>query len=229
MPLFWHKPGAGRTRNPDIWPGRSYEAIAYARKGTKVLQLKGKPDIITTAPPTHKMKLSHPSAKHPDILLDLLKRSAQMGDKILDPMCGSGMTAVACEHPDLKSLKLDWLIADQEEEFTNLALWNLGVGYYSIIGSSEPVDPATQLSPQEKAILSAEQWERDHPPTEESALPSDFRVLIPGSNQWKEYWKRHPEQQADMIQWKNRTTEPDEITHTGAGSGSVVNFNVSNV
>ena len=199
MPLFWHKRGAGRTRNPDIWPGRSYEAIAYARKGNKILQLKGKPDIIQTAAPTRKMKLSHPSAKHPDIIKDLIMRSAVKHDKVLDPMAGSGMTGVACEHPDLKSLKLDWQLIEMSEEFVNLAIWNLGRGYYSIIGEDSPAEPA--LSAEEKAKITYDQWERDHP-AQETYLPDDFRELEICSAEWKEYWKAHPEMQADMLDWK---------------------------
>ena len=76
MPLIWHKSvGSGFTRAPDVWPGRTYEPIAYARKGRKALVKKGAPDVITTRAPIASMKKGHPSAKHPDIYLELIKRS----------------------------------------------------------------------------------------------------------------------------------------------------------
>ena len=37
-------------------------------------------------------------------------------------------------------------------------------------------------------------------------LPSTFRVIRIGSNEWIEYWKEHPEQQLEMLEWKNFIT-----------------------
>ena len=34
-------------------------------------------------------------------------------------------------------------------------------------------------------------------------LPSTFKVIKIGSNEWIEYWKEHPEQQLEMLEWKN--------------------------
>jgi len=37
-------------------------------------------------------------------------------------------------------------------------------------------------------------------------LPSTFKVIKIGSNEWIEYWKEHPEQQLEMLEWKNFIT-----------------------
>jgi len=34
-------------------------------------------------------------------------------------------------------------------------------------------------------------------------LPDTFKVIKIGSNDWIWYWKEHPEQQEEMLQWKN--------------------------
>lgn len=135
MPLIWYKQGAHRTRNPDVWPGRSYEPIAYARKGSKILIRKGGPDVIITPAPWNKLKKSHKSAKHPDIYYELLKRSCMPGDRVLDPMGGSGMSMVAAEalRP---THKLDWHYIEKSQNFCNLAMTNVIRGYSNLIGEA---------------------------------------------------------------------------------------------
>ena len=131
MPLIWYKQGAHRVRTPKIWPGRSYEPIAFARKGAKDLCWLGAPDCIITQAPTPAMKGSHMAGKHPDVYLNLLKRSAFPGDKILDPMAGTGMSGVACEV--LRAThQLDFVLIEEKEEFCRLAISNLVKGYSNI-------------------------------------------------------------------------------------------------
>lgn len=143
MPIFWHKIGAHRTRSPEKWPGRSYEAIAYARKGRKDLVARGVPDIIATTPPSPKLKASHPSAKHPDVMRNLIKRSAMPGDWVLDPMCGSGMTGVAAE-TFRPSHELRWLEIEKEETWRDLALANVIKGYPNLILKDQKEDAAEE-------------------------------------------------------------------------------------
>jgi len=179
IPLIWYKQGAHVTRNPDTRPGRSYEPVAYGRKGNKVLSKKGVPDVIITPAPPPSLKQSHSTAKHPDVMIDLLRRSAMPGDKILDPMAGSGMTGVACEVLNATH-KLDWVLIEKEKEFRDLAIMNLVKGYHNLI--TEPTQPRASY---------------ELPP-----LPEDFRELEPGSSDWKRYWKAHPEKQGEMLEWK---------------------------
>jgi hypothetical protein len=186
MPLIWYKQGSHTVRNPEIWPGRSYEPIAFARKGAKKLIALGAPDVIITPAPTPSIKGIHPSAKHPDIYLELLKRSAYPGDRVLDPMCGSGMAAVAAE-AYRASKKLDWWMIEEKQSFRELALENVIKGYSQII-NKEPIDrPVEQVQITEY---------------EEAPLTEDFRTLRPGSSDWMRMWKSHPEQQDDMLAWK---------------------------
>ena len=135
IPIIWHKQGAHRTREPERWPGRSYEPIAFARKGNKRLVRLGAPDVIITPAPSPAIKQSHPSAKHPDVMLDLLKRSAFPGDRVLDPMAGSGMVGVAAEVLRLTH-QLDWTLIEEKEEFTRLSIANCVKGYSKIILSA---------------------------------------------------------------------------------------------
>ena len=175
IPILWHKQGAHRTRNPEIWPGRCYEPIAYARKGSKPLFKQGAADIISTSPPSPTLKQDHPSAKHPDIYIELLRRSAYPGDKVLDPMGGSGMAGVACEYLRTE-LGLDWTMIEEKETFRDLMLMNLIKGYENIV----------------KFKYTA---------------PTDFRELNPGSPEYMNFWKAHPEQQQAMLAWQNEGDE----------------------
>lgn len=171
IPLIWHKKGAHRTRNPNVWPGRCYEPIAYARKGKKRLVMAGRPDIIETPMPTRKLKLSHPSAKHPDLIVELLRRSCEPGDCVLDPMCGSGMFGVACDYLR-NDLALDWFQIEQLDEFRTLALHNLQRGYHTIVGDKD-----------------------------ENSSGQGYKQLVPGSTEWITYWDDHPEEQDEMMEW----------------------------
>ncbi len=176
LPFIWHKKGTHRTRNPDIWPGRCYEPIVYARKGKKVLSLKGAPDIIPTPMPTPRIKADHPSAKHPAIYKELLERVAAPGDRILDPMCGSGMLGVACE--SLRATHaLDWWMIERKENFRDLSLFNCHKGYEKIVGDYDK-------------------------PKEPTGVKPDFRELSPGTTEWKSHWKDYSEDHEEMLKWR---------------------------
>lgn len=187
IPIIWYKAGAGRTRNPDVWLGRAYEPIAYARKGNKKLVIKGSPDVITTPVVPRLLKKNHPSAKHPMIIEDLLKKSAYPGDKILDPMCGSGMTGVACEHLK-KERALSFTMIEKDPDFYALAIANLVAGYNQIVLKT---DSPHEYS--EKQILP------EVPP-----IPEDYKTLEPATHEWKRFWNAHPELQDEMLAWKAR-------------------------
>lgn len=192
MPLFWYKQGAHVTRNPEVWPGRCYEAIAYGRKGNKRLAKLGKPDIIPTPIPTPKMKKEHPSAKHPDVYIELLQRSASPGDAVLDPMSGSGMFGVACEYL-APSLSLDWWMIEKEKSYRDLGLFNILTGYANII--TPPKEPKPK--PEEKY----EAWGDELAKGQEGRLAGGYKALEPGTPDWMAYWKAHPEHQEGMATW----------------------------
>ena len=219
MPIIWYKQGAHRTRTPDVWPGRSYEPIAYARKGSKILIRKGAPDVAITPAPTPTMKKSHPSAKHPDVYIDLIKRSCIPGDKILDPMCGSGMLGVAAE--TLRNThQLDWKMIEEKETFADLALTNVVMGYHHIVNVDITV-PEEPLLPyyicygcyhsgmSTTLLIDKKSGKQRLCPKCQSgvflkseSLSEDFKTLEPGSDEWKAYWELYPEKQNDMLIWK---------------------------
>lgn len=185
IPLIWHKQGAHVTRNPDVWPGRSYEPIAYARKGSKNLVRKGASDSITTPVPTPSIKKNHPSAKHPQIYLELLQRSCLPGDKVLDPMCGSGMLAVAAEALE-PSHKLKWEMIEMSADFRRLSIANVVDGYSNITQRKEPEAPL------ETPTLDKL----------EEATSGGYKELAPGTTEWKFYWDNHPEEQEEILAWR---------------------------
>jgi len=186
IPLIWYKQGAHVVRTPDVWPGRSYEPIAFARKGSKNLVRKGAPDVITTPAPTPSMKKNHPTAKHPLIYLELLQRSCLPGDKILDPMCGSGMMGVAAEALS-PSHKLKWEMIEVNSDFRRLSILNVVDGFSSITQRKEPPEPLETPYVDRLDRLVKEE---------------DFKSFEIGSEEWKHYWNNYPEKQEEMLSWR---------------------------
>lgn len=196
MPLVWWKKGAHSIRHPKTWPGRSYEPIAYARKGSKDLLLQGKEDVICTPPPTPSMKKDHPNAKHPQVYIDLLLRSGYPGDRVLDPMSGSGMVGVACEH--LKATKnFDWYMIEKDPTFRNLGIFNLMRGFRLITTvDKKKKEKEGKANPSKKY----DEWGTDLKKKKAEQLEGKkFADLKPGTPEWKEYWKAHPEEQDAML------------------------------
>ncbi len=172
IPIIWRKIGSHRTRTPAKWPGRCYEPILLAHKGQKPLQQQGRQDYIETPTPTPTMKGIHPSVIHPTVPRELFQRSCFPGDKILDPMAGSGMTGVAAE--SLRNeLQLSYTLIDKEPEFRTLMIQNLLKGYARI------TDPTTQDIP----------------------VSTNYRDVKPGSAEWLTIWGKHPELRDEMMQW----------------------------
>lgn len=93
-PLIWHNPAGFRVPWPEQGFQRKYEIILYAIKGSKkVTSITG--DVIEC----HKdPSLDHPAQKPVALLENLLRRSAEPGDRVLDPFVGSGSTLVAADN-----------------------------------------------------------------------------------------------------------------------------------
>lgn len=224
MPIYWIKQGAHRVRTPRIWPGRAVEPIAFARKGSKDLQWQGAPDYILTPAPTAAMKGSHMSGKHPDVYLNLIKRSGFPGNKLLDPMAGTCMSAVAAE-TYRHTLQLDWTMIEEKEEFVRLGINNLVKGYSSIVlrGAAEAKEPTKpfyycpackKTGPTSELTTGNGDASRTACPSCKASVveldkevPSSFKEipLDPSDESratWLLYWKLHPEQQEEMLLWK---------------------------
>jgi len=122
-PIIWAKPGIKSTRQPEKWPGASYEPIAFARKGSRDLVEKIGDSITDVKALTPEQKKGHPSAKPWQLYDNLLKRSCYPGDVVLDPMYGTGPAFVACEmNPKLRPMWYGWenVIGNRQKSLLNL-------------------------------------------------------------------------------------------------------------
>jgi site-specific DNA-methyltransferase (adenine-specific) len=84
-PIIWNKNGRGIAPDTQFRHRRTYECVLFATKGSRPL-LKLQPDVITISPTADLQQAEKPV----ELLQDLLSRSAQPGDRILDPFVGSG-------------------------------------------------------------------------------------------------------------------------------------------
>lgn len=91
-PIIWHNPDGFRAPWPDAGPQRKYELVLYAIKGERKVNYLG-PDVIACRKDATQ---GHQAQKPVPLLVELLKRSAQAGDQVLDPFMGSGSTLAAC-------------------------------------------------------------------------------------------------------------------------------------
>ena len=97
-PIIWHKPNGNRTPWVDSGPQRKYEIILYAKKGNKPVT-RIYPDLVTYAADEN---LGHHAQKPVALFTDLLRRSCNAGDSVLDPFAGSGPALVAGHELKLK-------------------------------------------------------------------------------------------------------------------------------
>lgn len=85
-PLIWSKPHGARAPWPNKGPQRKYECILFAVKGEKkVTVMKG--DVLEFGPDP---QMDHPAQKPVALFRELLSRSVNPGDAVLDFCAGSG-------------------------------------------------------------------------------------------------------------------------------------------
>lgn len=102
-PLVWHNPDGFRAPWPQQGPQRKYELILYAVRGErKVASVQ--PDVLKYG---RDESLGHPAQKPVLLLMDLLRRVALPGDRVLDPFVGSGATVEACHELKLACTALE--------------------------------------------------------------------------------------------------------------------------
>ena len=96
-PLIWFKGvNSGITPRSDHGPRNTYEAIMYCIKGDKKVKVKNSIDVINIP---HERGIDYTAHKPTDLYTELIKRSCDPGDVVLDPICGSGPifgAAVGC-------------------------------------------------------------------------------------------------------------------------------------
>jgi len=111
--LVWDKGGNGMLPFPKNGPRRCYEVILYAWKGNRET-LCVKSDIIRIPPVK---KLMHGAQKPVALYCELLSRSANPGDTVLDCFGGSGPILVAAN-----MMRLTATYIEQDETSYNIAL-----------------------------------------------------------------------------------------------------------
>lgn len=85
-PIIWDKGNTGSYGNIEYGFRSCYDAILFARKGSKKVTA-GYRDVINI---TQKTNLLHPAGKPTELYSELLKRSVLPGDRVADFFCGSG-------------------------------------------------------------------------------------------------------------------------------------------
>jgi hypothetical protein len=99
-------------------------------------------------------------------------------------MAGSGMLGVAADSLSA-SHSLNWFLIEKERPFYDLELANLMLGYEEI--ARETNDVEIQI------------------PTVEGT--QTFKGLGPGTEEWKLWWRAHPEDQNSMLAWAKELRE----------------------
>ena len=123
-PLIWFKGNnSGMLPAPEYGPRNTYEAIIYCRRGGRKTCCVG-PDVLTVP------ALARPEfgAQKPVALYEeILSRSCDPGDKVLDPFCGAGpvfraAAALSCTATgiELNKEKVDYIYASYAEEEIDL-------------------------------------------------------------------------------------------------------------
>lgn len=86
-PLIWFKgSNIGLLPRHEHGPRRTYEAILFAIKGGR-RTLGVRPDVLDVA---HDTSVERGAHKPPELFEELLRRSAEPGNHVLDPCCGTG-------------------------------------------------------------------------------------------------------------------------------------------
>ena len=102
-PLIWYKGNIGTLPRPNHGPRLTYEAILYINKGDKPTTKVGH-DVLsigTSAKPRH-------AAEKPVALYEeLLSRSTEPGDYVLDPFAGSGTILPAANRLNLRASAIE--------------------------------------------------------------------------------------------------------------------------
>jgi DNA modification methylase len=102
-PLIWINPTANRAPWPDHGPMRKWQTILYAVKGKKPLK-KLAPDTLTFPSDTN---LNHQAQKPVSLYQELLARSCDPGNSVLDPFCGTGPVFPAAHALKIKATGIE--------------------------------------------------------------------------------------------------------------------------
>jgi site-specific DNA-methyltransferase (adenine-specific) len=102
-PLIWAKGNQGMLPQINYGPRNTYEAILFANKGRRPVTGIFS-DVLDVSPVQRK---DHAAQKPVDLYSDLLGRTCNPGDRILDPFCGSGTIFHSAKELNLIALGID--------------------------------------------------------------------------------------------------------------------------
>jgi site-specific DNA-methyltransferase (adenine-specific) len=91
-PIIWDKGHMGSYANIEFGPRHVYDYIFYGYRGERKVANIDK-DIISGILPLEDKR--HPDEKPPEVFRNLINRSANAGDLIVDPFCGAGTIFIA--------------------------------------------------------------------------------------------------------------------------------------
>ena len=115
-PMIIVKTNSGRVPLPESGPRRQYEMLLYAIKGKKeVTQIY--PDVISSVPDEN---LTHGAQKPIAVYENLLKRSVNAGDLVLDSFAGTGTIFPSCHSFLCRAVGIE-----QSQEYFGIALERL--------------------------------------------------------------------------------------------------------
>ena len=103
-PLIWYKGNQGMLPKPGFGPRYTYECILFGTKGNRPTLETGH-DVIAGHP--QDLNPVWGAAKPPGLYEELLRRSANPGDFILDPFAGSGPAVVAANALSLRCTAIE--------------------------------------------------------------------------------------------------------------------------
>jgi len=102
-PLIWDKGSLGSLPKPHHGPRFCYEAILFANKGNKPVLRTGR-DVL---PITNPSKTFHAAEKPVELFSELISRTLEPGEIVLDPFCGSGTIFPAATRQAVKAVGIE--------------------------------------------------------------------------------------------------------------------------
>ena len=110
-PYVWLKTNPNIMNGQHFWLSSSELCVCAKKRNTIFNGNCEKSYSISTAPQDR----HHPNQKPLDIMQNLIMKSTNEGDTILDPFAGSGTTGVAC-----KNLARNFILIEKEPEYIEI-------------------------------------------------------------------------------------------------------------
>lgn len=123
--IAWDKGDRGTVGDLECGFGEAWEAIFYGMKGRRPLNGK-RPRTVMRYDWSSTMDPVHPTVKPIPLLQRLVAMSANPGELILDPFCGSGTTLAAAKNQGCRAVGIEL-----DERYCEIAAGRLEQGVFS--------------------------------------------------------------------------------------------------